>query len=332
MKILAGVDGGNSKTDVVLLTDAGTVLSEVSGPTLAPHLVGMEASVQGLEELLERARREANLASDSHLDILVIYLAGLDLEDQTDRYAHRVRRQHLSADVLADNDIFAVIRAGMSGSVGIALVCGAGVGCGAVGPSGLHARYLALGEISGDFGGGIMLVRRALCHAVRAEDGRGPFTLLSQMLSSALGAASALHLAALVGDGEVTDFELGRAAPVVFEVANLNDEVALGLVNMLAEECVLMITALARRLDMVSRPIAVVLAGGVMRARPPGLVGQIEVRLSEQLPLARLHWLKARPVGGAALSALDRAAAPPRAYDCVSHYFGLGPVGSPVST
>ena len=54
-------------------------------------------------------------------------------------------------------------------------------------PDGRVARYLALGTISGDWGGGYGLGLEVLWHAVRAEDGRSRDTILTSYLTSHFG-------------------------------------------------------------------------------------------------------------------------------------------------
>ena len=55
---------------------------------------------------------------------------------------------------MVDNDTFAVLRAGTERGWGVAVVCGAGINCVGVSPDGRHARFPALGTITGDWGGG----------------------------------------------------------------------------------------------------------------------------------------------------------------------------------
>ena len=78
------------------------------------------------------------------------------------------------------NDTFAVLRAGTERGWGVAVVCGAGINCVGVAPDGRHARFPALGAITGDWGGGYDLGLAAVSAAARSEDGRGPRTSLER--------------------------------------------------------------------------------------------------------------------------------------------------------
>ena len=88
-----------------------------------------------------------------------------------------------------------MLRAGTERGWGVAVVCGAGINCVGVGPDGRHARFPALGAITGDWGGGFDLGLAALSAAARSEDGRGPRTPLEQAVPAHFGLATPRELA-----------------------------------------------------------------------------------------------------------------------------------------
>ena len=85
------------------------------------------------------------------------------------------------------NDTFAVLRAGTERGWGVAVTCGAGINCVGVAPDGRHARFPALGAITGDWGGGYDLGLAAVSAAARSEDGRGPRTSLEHAVPAHFG-------------------------------------------------------------------------------------------------------------------------------------------------
>ncbi|NUR85155.1 MAG: ATPase, partial [Nonomuraea sp.] len=72
VRILA-VDGGNSKTDVVLLSADGDVLARGRGGPFVPHRDGVAAAV----DVVARVVAELGIAEPA--DHVVAYLAGADL-------------------------------------------------------------------------------------------------------------------------------------------------------------------------------------------------------------------------------------------------------------
>ena len=110
------------------------------------------------------------------------------------------------------NDTFAVLRAGLDGPGphwGVAVTCGAGINCVGVAPDGRTSRFLALGPLTGDWGGGSTLGQEAVWWAIRAEDGRGPQTALREAVRRPLRRWPAMHDVAVgLHNGQA---QLGRA-------------------------------------------------------------------------------------------------------------------------
>jgi N-acetylglucosamine kinase-like BadF-type ATPase len=228
-----------------------------------------------------------------------------------------------------------VLRAGLDDDSpgshwGIGVVCGAGVNCVGVAPSGATTRFLALGHLSGDWGGGGELGPDALWHAMRAEDGRGPETLLRTEVPAHFGLNRVEDVVTGVYLGKIDYSELHGLVPVLFAVAGRDDEVARQVVLHQADEVCVMATVAARRLGLDhGSPVAgtalpVVLGGSIMTARDPLLWGTIRVRLAAELPGADVRIVDVPPVTGAALLGLDHVGAPASAAARLRGATGLG--------
>src|SRR5207237_367317 len=81
-------------------------------------------------------------------------LAGADFPADERRIARGLAKRGWTTTDVIRNDTFAVLRAGSDRSWGVAVVCGYGINCSGVAPDGRTFRFPALGEISGDWGGG----------------------------------------------------------------------------------------------------------------------------------------------------------------------------------
>jgi N-acetylglucosamine kinase-like BadF-type ATPase len=175
-------------------------------------------------------------------------------------------------------------------------------------------RFAAVGQISGDWGGGGHLWQEAMWWAARAEDGRGPDTSLRTELPGHFGLGSMAELIEAVHLGAITEARGLELTPVLFEVAARGDATAAAIVRRQAEEVVALAVAAMRRLDVLDEPIDVVLGGGVITAGHALLLDEIARLLGAQAPLATTTVVRTPPVVGAALLGLDRigAAAPAR--------------------
>jgi N-acetylglucosamine kinase-like BadF-type ATPase len=297
------VDGGNSKTDVALVSRSGALLATASGPTMSHQQVPMVEAVARLVALVRRASTEAGTGGRAQLGSFC--LAGADFASDL-----RILRTALAGAGVADrvsvrNDAFAALRAGASSGWGIVLVCGAGVNASGIAPDGRMARLAGIGDLSGDWGGGQGIGREALAAAVRAQDGRGAATRLAEAVPAALGVRRPLDAARAIYERRIGARRLEELTPLVFDLAAQGDAVARGIADRMADELVTMAVAIGRRLRVTRRPVEVVLTGGVFRARDPAFHERVADGVRAAMPDARVVRLRERPVLGAALLGLD---------------------------
>ena len=305
--VILGVDGGNSKTDVVLVGADGRLLAALRGPTTSHQQVGLRPGADRLAALVAEARLRAGLSADARpADVGVYALAGADTPGDTRRLRDSFLERRLAVDGVVVNDAFAPIRAGSTRGWGIALICGSGMNAAGIAPDGRMARLAALGEISGDWGGGGDVGVAALAAAVRARDGRGSRTALEAVVSRHFGYTRPIDVTRAIEAGSVPHRRLHELSPLVFETAELGDPVARSIVDRLADELIAMAGAIIRRLNLTRRDPDVVMAGGVFNARDEAFEARIAAGVRAVAPLATVRRSEAPPVLGAALLGLDR--------------------------
>jgi N-acetylglucosamine kinase-like BadF-type ATPase len=312
--LLLAVDGGNSKTDLAVVSADGELLSTVRGPGFRPHTHGVQGAVERLSDSVAAALAQAGVDKVAHLSAC---LAGADSPEDEERLEEALAARGWALGVRVQNDTFALLRTGSVSGWGVAIVCGAGINCVGSGPDGRAIRFPSLGRITGDWGGGGELGYEALWHGVRAEDGRGPGTVLSSAVAAHFGMASALEVGLALHRGELDGEQLTTLAPVLMDAAEAGDPVAREISDRLAEEIVRLGEVALRRIGLLDRPAEVVLGGGVLTARRALLMDAIEWRYAERAPYAHLIVADAPPVLGAALFGLDRLDASPAAHDAL---------------
>jgi N-acetylglucosamine kinase-like BadF-type ATPase len=303
--LVIAVDGGGSKTDAVALGLDGTVLAEARGTTSSPHLIGMRESADLVSALIGRLREQTGPRPIAAANL---YLSGLDLPGEIEAFRAGIAGTPW-ADATVDNDLFALLRAGTDEADAVAVVCGTGINGVGVRADGRTIRYPSLGTISGDWGGGWHLGERALWFAARAADGRGAATVLEQAVPAAFGLARVQEVIEALHFGRLPNRDLARLSPTVFACARDGDAIAGSLIDEQAEEIATLAVTTLRRLDLLGRPVPVVLGGGVIGGRDERLLGTIERLLAERAPAARMELVTARPILGAALLALESAGA-----------------------
>ncbi|MEV7459360.1 N-acetylglucosamine kinase [Streptomyces rubiginosohelvolus] len=310
---VVAIDAGNSKTDVALIGEDGTVLATARGGGFQPPVIGVEAAIDVLAGVLERAVAElpAPPVLAGHVSAC---LANADLPVEEAELAAALGARGWGSSVEVRNDTFAILRAGVDEPRGVAVVCGAGINCVGMTPDGRTARFPAIGRISGDWGGGSGLAEEALWFAARADDGRGEASELARALPRHFGLDSMYGLIEALHRGAIPLGRRHELTPVLFATAEAGDPVAAALVKRQAHEVVAMASVALDRLDLLEEEVPVLLGGSVLAARHPQLNDRIAALLAARAPKAEVRVVSEPPVLGAALLGLDRTGAGPEVH------------------
>jgi N-acetylglucosamine kinase-like BadF-type ATPase len=302
------VDVGNSKTDVALVSEDGEVLAALRGPTSSHQQIGPERCMATLLSLAEGAAALAGLDPLGRplAGIVAYCAAGVDLRSDERLLTRGMRALGLAPAELVVNDCYGALRAGTDRSWGVCVISGSGMNCLGVAPNGRTARFDALGEASGDWGGGDAVGQAGLAAAVRAHDGRGPATILARTVPAHFGLANPRSVTLAVYRGAIPLERRHEIAPLVFEAACQGDPVARGIADRMADEAVAWAAAAIRRLKLQRLGPDVVLAGGIFRAEDPAFYARIVSGIVAVAPSARVVHLAVPPVVGSALLGLDR--------------------------
>jgi N-acetylglucosamine kinase-like BadF-type ATPase len=304
------VDGGNSKTDLALVGEDGAVLALVRGPLSSPHHLGVDGSLAVLDGLLAEAVRDANLGDHGGkvAQVAALLMAGVDFPAEEDALSGAIERRGWASRVHVGNDTFAVLRAGTERGWGVAVTCGAGINCVGVAPDGRHARFPALGAITGDWGGGYDVGLAAVSAAARSEDGRGPRTSLECAVPEHFGLKTPTELAEAIHTGGIDQRRVIELAPLVLAEA-ADDAVAAEIVKRLADEVVALARVALDRLDLTQESVEVLLGGGVLQDVDGDLLALIDAGLRKEAPAVTVRPTASAAIVGAALLGLDELGA-----------------------
>lgn len=305
--MILAVDGGNSKTDLALVAPDGRLLAALRGPTTSHQQIGFGPGIERMAALVADLRGRAGLAADAPpARIGAFGLAGADTAGDSRRLSEALLARGLASDAFVVNDAFMPIRAGSDRGWGVSLICGQGVNAAGIAPDGRTARLAALGDISGDWGGGHDIGTAALGAAVRARDGRGPRTTLETVVPAHFGVTRPIDVTRRIEAGVLEHHRLADLSPLVFTAADDGDAVARSILDRQADELVAMARSIIVRLHMARLDPTVVLAGGVFNARDEVFERRIEEGIRATAPAATVRRPDALPVLGAALLGLDR--------------------------
>jgi N-acetylglucosamine kinase-like BadF-type ATPase len=301
---IIAVDGGASKTDLAIVREDGVLLAAVRGAGSNPHHIGVAGCVELIAALHARA---VAIAGPEPLPAHAAYvLAGADLPEEEETLHAEFAARGWSESCRVRNDTYGVLRSGTNRDWGVGVVCGAGINAVGVGPDGREVRFPALGPLSGDWGGGLDLGLAAVGAANRVEDGRGPATVLADLVPAYFEMARPSDVAGAVHRKQLEEARLAELTRVVFTAADAGDAVAGALVDRLAAEVVVLVTSTLTRLALDTPDVDVVLGGGLLQAGDVRLDRAIDAGLADVEPKVSVIRTASPPIVGAALLALDQ--------------------------
>jgi len=179
-------------------------------------------------------------------------------------------------------DVLAAFAAGTAAPRGVVLAAGTGAVAALVDDGELVRRAGGRGWLVGDEGSAVWLGIAGVRAALLALDGRGPATVLSSQIPTALGLTpESPDVATAVTDAVYSrsPAELGRLAPLVVDSAEAGDPVAGSLVERAAEE----LAGTAQAAAGEEQPDVVVLAGSVI-LRAPSIGRRVRKSLAQRWP------------------------------------------------
>ena len=201
MTLFLAIDGGNSKTEVLLADTAGTVLGYARGIGSNHQTAGgMSEAMSRLDQLVRAASAQVEVVERPAL--ASVYLAGADLPVELVALTDAINAAGWAEKSIVDNDTFALLRAGTESPDAVAIVCGAGTNCVARAADGRTVRFPSLGQITGDWGG-VLRARDPLLFGVITERllSAAPHAEISLVTDPPVVGAALLGLDALGIDG-----------------------------------------------------------------------------------------------------------------------------------
>lgn len=279
--LVVGVDGGGTRTRVLLADLEGRTLARVEGAATALRPGEERDSAEIIAALIAEALASVE-RSDTRPATCVVGVAGGGQERAAQALWQALASSRVADDVNVVSDAEIALDDAFGDSAGVLLVSGTGSVAFSRAPDGQLERCGGWGPMIGDEGGGAWLGRRALSVITAAQDGREPETALTGAVLTALEVESLEELIPWAADATPSDF--ASLAPIVAKVAAQGDLRANALLSLGVEELVLHVRTLARRCFTDERAAVPVACAGGLISKGTLMRKRVEQRLKTAVP------------------------------------------------
>ena len=292
-----GIDGGGTKTELILVGDDGQVVAQVKAGGLNSNYVPEEQQREHVQALLNELCSQFNQFDD---------VAGVYTVMVGGEFHNILQRYFVNAEISSVGEYLCALAAG--GDLeprGVAII--AGTGSGVFGWNGMenHFGVGGWGMTLGDEGGATDIAVQAFKAAVRAQDGRGAKTEILPEMMRFFKMETLWFMPRALSHQIILRHEFAAFSAVVGRLANEGDAVAQRLMREAGESLAADAVFVCGRLFKQDDTFPVVLSGGVFKCGHWN-IDPIVKAVGEAFPNVDVHQTIMPPAQAAALMARNR--------------------------
>lgn len=269
-----GIDGGGTKTDMVLSNQHCKILARIKCGQSNLHNATEKEISDEMKKGINMLIKKAGLKKTVKFSSVGIGLAGLDTQ-QDEEIAARIFRNALKGHMVSFknmkivNDTIIGFWSGTTSEEGMCIIGGTGSNCYGRTKRGKEAKASGRGHILADQGSGYEIGMKALKAAVKSFDGRGPKTKLEKMVLKHFMVKNFDDLMGRVYYQPFNKHDAGQLAIVVQNAAEAGDKVARKIAYEAADELFLMVKTVGHKLGFKKgKEFDLVMIGGVIQHDP----------------------------------------------------------------
>lgn len=301
MGYVIGIDGGGTKTEIVLADLNGNVIAKSLGDPTNPNLI----NAVGLEHNFLKLLSDIELQAPKMYRQVTSIFAGIsgaatkEVQQKIESILQSIVAVGVQIQVQPDS--INALYSGTYGAPGIVQIAGTGSITYGINECNEHYRIGGWGYLFGDEGSGFDLGKRAVTAVLAEADGIGEKTKLTEMLLNHFGVSSARTLVQKIYDAPVPKDRLSPLSKIVFQAYREHDNVAVGIVRHVAKRLSNAILTLYQKYYQDTSIIKVVLCGGVFNDKIilPRLIEQ-EIVHQKNIQIVQPQM---QPVGGSLIGA-----------------------------
>lgn len=257
-----GLDGGGSKTSVVIINEAKEIVSQIKGSGSNFHLLGARKIEALFTELTLKAISEAGIEKQE-IRCAVWGIAGAG------RAAEKAQLEAIRAAIFPNtpgsivNDAACALAGGSQNKNGIVLISGTGSIAYGENNAGINARAGGWGH-SIDVGSGYNIAIEAIKAVTSSADGKQLPTNLTQEVLNAFGLSKEEEIVGWLYDPDRKVSDVAVLAPRVLIAAEAGDLAAMNILLSAANALTANVASVSNQLGFKDRCFPLVLTGGLL--------------------------------------------------------------------
>ncbi len=302
MKYFLGVDGGGTKTKAVLINEKGELIA-------TGRALGSNANVLGLDTALANLTKAVTKAVGNKKQIIGGFaIAGIDTTQDVMNWTEAFKKHFDSATFFKEtprfiNDVRASLRSGTEDNNAIVYIAGTGSNCWGHNEFGEEAKSGGQDYILSDEGSSYYLGDRILKSVTQFLDGRGPQTILTDLVFAKFRINSLEELHSLVYKKPWDKVDIAQVAPLVNKASKENDPVAIKIIDDAAHGLAIMGKAVVTKLRLKEKFYTAVFSGSAFNIHT--LKEKLQQELQEFSPKAKFVEPSMSSAEAAAIMALE---------------------------
>jgi N-acetylglucosamine kinase-like BadF-type ATPase len=305
---ILGVDGGGTKTTVLITDIKGNHIAESESGSSNYKSVGIEVARENISKAMLEAIEKMNSVEKFTFKGACFGISGNDFSEDRKIYhkiifAGKIKDYLNPSRTIICNDTRIGLAAGSDSKNGIMIISGTGSNCYGINEKGEEAKVNGLDYILADEGSGYEIGLKALKALIRAYDGRGESTLLLKTILEDLKIKNVTELVKWAHSGLFFKEKIAAIAKTVCNTAKMKDRVSIRILKEEAEEAFLSIETVAEKLNLMEKEFDLVFVGSVFKCEKY-FKSVVMKNLKDKFPKINLMPLTKKPVEGAIKLAL----------------------------
>ncbi len=299
-RYVVGLDGGGTKTEVVVCDLNGKIVSQFKSGAINVNGESVKNVENNLSSIFKKITEAAG-PSDEFI-CTCVGAAGISNSAARETLKKSIVNSGYSGKLIISGDHETALYGALGKADGIIIIAGTGSICYGKNKQKEEHRTGGFGYLIDDEGSGYAIGRDILSAIVRAFDGRSQCTALADMVFSQLKVNSIEELIGYIYNKETNKRDIAKLAPNLTNACALGDKTALEIADKCSNELLKLVKPIVDKLDLQDTEIA--LSGSIL-INDDYIRNNFLKKLLAVYPGIKWSYPKAGAAYGAALMALE---------------------------